>query len=78
MVDFYKDLFFNISGSPFTCVAMDGVTLSGLKTALPANKLTTFTIDAQSATSSEFTAVVDITSKRAIAAMLCVFYKALN
>ncbi|XP_078312685.1 filamin-C-like isoform X3 [Crassostrea virginica] len=51
-----------LPGSPFTCVAMDGVTLSGLKTALPANKLTTFTIDAQSATSSEFTAVVDITS----------------
>lgn len=55
-----------ILGSPFTCVAVDGVSVSGLKSTLPANKLTTFTIETPSHGSSEFSAVVDITSKTAI------------
>lgn len=54
-----------ILGSPFTCVAVGGVSVSGLKSTLPANKLTTFTIETPSLGSSEFSAVVDITSKTA-------------
>lgn len=51
-------------GSPFTCVAVGGISVSGLKSTLPANKLTTFTIETPSQGSSEFSAVVDITSKQ--------------
>lgn len=53
-----------ILGSPFTCVAVGGISVSGLKSTLPANKLTTFTIETPSQGSSEFSAVVDITSKQ--------------
>ncbi|XP_065926036.1 filamin-A isoform X4 [Magallana gigas] len=61
----YVDISFNeeaLPGSPFTCVAVGGVSVSGLKSTLPANKLTTFTIETPSLGSSEFSAVVDITS----------------
>ncbi|XP_062567858.1 filamin-A-like isoform X3 [Saccostrea cucullata] len=62
----YVNINFNsegLPGSPFSCLAMDaaGATISGLKTALPANKLTTFTIETPSS-ATEFSAVVDITS----------------
>lgn len=60
-----KHLKILILGSPFTCVAVGGVSVSGLKSTLPANKLTTFTIETPSLGSSEFSAVVDITSKTA-------------
>lgn len=61
----YVDISFNeeaLPGSPFTCVAVGGVSVSGLKSTLPANKLTTFTIETPSLGSSEFSAVVDITT----------------
>ncbi|XP_061194597.1 filamin-C-like isoform X3 [Saccostrea echinata] len=62
----YVNINFNsegLPGSPFSCLAVDaaGATISGLKTALPANKLTTFTIETPSS-ATEFSAVVDITS----------------
>ncbi|XP_061194598.1 filamin-A-like isoform X4 [Saccostrea echinata] len=62
----YVNINFNsegLPGSPFSCLAVDaaGATISGLKTALPANKLTTFTIETPSS-ATEFSAVVDITT----------------
>lgn len=61
----FVDISFNdeaLPGSPFTCVAVGGISVSGLKLTLPANKLTTFTIETPSQGSSEFSAVVDITT----------------
>lgn len=61
----FVDISFNdeaLPGSPFTCVAVGGISVSGLKSTLPANKLTTFTIETPSQGSSEFSAVVDITT----------------
>lgn len=56
---------FHFPGSPLSCVAVDvaGAAITGLKTTLPANKLTAFTIETPSAGVSEFSAVVDITSE---------------
>ncbi|XP_056004558.1 filamin-A-like isoform X3 [Ostrea edulis] len=63
----YVNINFNsegVPGSPLSCVAVDvaGAAITGLKTTLPANKLTAFTIETPSAGVSEFSAVVDITS----------------